>query len=970
MRAIAVVGSLILVAALACLWWSSAVGDEMPAPGAPRDGESAVARAAGLAEASVQASPAANERESNIRTSFDANALPDSATETPFALIGRVVDEQSKPIENAVVTASPSTWYEVFESPDLDRNDAQKVRERVQGVLRLRRSSATDADGRFRLGVGGPSEQIELRVQARGRIALQRTAQRPAKADVDLGTLTLARGAVVAGRVVDRAGRPVVAARVSRGDENYGAWGGLESPGGDVYRELQLSDDTVSDEGGAFELPNVPPGKFSLLASHPNHPPARLDGLTVAVGAVLSDLLVVVEPGTTISGRVTGAPAGVHLHALAARTPSEWAKETNAQERQMLSSMFASDYPPSFGERTAPVSADGTFVLKGLAVGRSYRVWAVQTTRERAGPATCCGAVDVPAGGQGIELRYDSGVTINCRLVDERTGAPIEEAWVRRQLQGGAPSSEFGLFDRGGSERLTCPNGQLTFASLRPKAKQTLTLAVEAVGYAAFTRENIALPTAGMLDLGTLRLAPSPVVRVLVTIAASGQPLAGAQVRLQAPKAVRRPGVPSSPAPLTGKTDDQGRCTLNSRSGAEVRLYVTAANYAPFTSDPLTLPADENTDIHAQLVEGGVVHVTAEDADGAIAGGVSVLHRAPDGTTSTQQADATGRVTFARLAPGRHGFRISADEGFHGLGIPSAPEATSSEAGLQSIDVDDGSAQTLKLTQEPQAVLAGIVRENGLALAGARVSFARGSGQEERRAVGSPDAEAIRRERETAARSVTTDALGHYELKGLVAGAHRLQITHESRAMPASVAVSLQIGPNVANVDLTTAILRGVVRDPTGKPVAEATVRIHGSGRASSPTDAEGRYELRGVQDGTDLVVRARAAGFAEATAPTVRVDPGMTRVGVDITLAAAGRIEVRTAAEGVLRVTARREGGDAKDPRVASAQVSDGKALLKDLLPGRWRVSLLNQRAGSGSQPLAPVLVEVVAGQTAIAQF
>jgi len=968
MRAIAVVGSLILVAAVACLWWSSAVGDEMPAPGAPRDSESAVARAAGLAEASVQAPPAANEREGNIRTAFDANALPDSAPE-PFALIGRVVDEQSKPIENAVVTASPSTWYELFESPDLDRNDAQKMRERVQGVLRLRRSSATDADGRFRLGVAGPSEQVELRVQARGRITLQRTAQRPAKADVDLGILTLARGAVVAGRVVDRAGRPVVAARVSRSDENFGGWGGLESPGGDVYRELQLGDDTVSGEGGAFELPNVPPGQFSLVASHPDHPPARLDGLTVAVGAVLSDLLVVVEPGTTISGRVTGSPAGLHLHALAALSPSEWAKETNAQERQMLSSMFARDYPPSIGQRTAPVSADGTFVLKGLAAGRSYRVWAVQATRERTGPATCCGAVDVPAGGQGIELRYDSGVTITCRLVDERTGAPIEEAWVRRQIQGGAPSSEVGPFDRGGSERFTCPNGQLTFASLRPKAKQTLTLAVEAVGYAAFTRENIALPTAGMLDLGTLRLAPSPVVRVLVTIAASGEPLAGAQVRLQAQKAVRRPGVPSSPAPLTGKTDEQGRCTVNSRSG-EVRLYVTAANFAPFTTDLLTLPADADTDLHAQLVEGGVVHVTAEDADGAIAGGVSVLHRAPDGTTATKQADAIGRVAFARLAPGRHGFRISTDEDFYGYGIPGATEATASDAGLQSVDVENGSAQALKLTQEPQALLAGIVRENGLALAGARVGFVRGSGLAEGPAVGRPELDAMRREREATARSVTTDALGHYELRGLVAGDHRLQITHESRAMPARVAVSLQIGANVANVDLTTAILRGVVRDPAGKPVAEATVRIHGSGRASGPTDAEGRYELRGVQDGTDLVVRARAAGFAEATAPTVRVDPGMTRVDVDITLAAAGRIEVRTAAEGVLRVTARREGGDAKDPRAASAQVTDGKALLKDLLPGRWRVSLPSPRAGPGSQPLAPVLVEVVAGQTAIAQF
>jgi hypothetical protein len=93
-----------------------------------------------------------------------------------------------------------------------------------------------------------------------------------------------------------------------------------------------------------------------------------------------------------------------------------------------------------------------------------------------------------------------------------------------------------------------------------------------------------------------------------------------------------------------------------------------------------------------------------------------------------------------------------------------------------------------------------------------------------------------------------------------------------------------------------------------------------------------------------------------------------MTRADIDITLAAAGSIEVRTAAEGMLAVSALREGSDAKDARPASARVSDGKALLKDLLPGRWRVSL--RALGPGSQAWDPVLVEVVAGQTAIAQF
>ena len=484
------------------------------------------------------------------------------------------------------------------------------------------------------------------------------------------------------------------------------------------------------------------------------------------------------------------------------------------------------------------------------------------------------------------------------------------------------------------------------------------------MGYSPFFRDNIALSTTGMLDLGSLRLAQSPVVRVWVTIAASGRPLEGAQVHLQVQETGRRPRLPSGPAPLIGKTDEQGRCALNSLSGAEVKLIVKAPNYAPFTGDLPKFPADANTDIHASLVQGGVVHVMALDAHGAIANGVPILHRAPDGTTATMSADAAGRATFIQLAPGSHGFRIGASRELRRRVIPDATAEASAEAGWQRVDVDSGSELMLKLSQEPQVTLVGSVRENGLALAGARVRLVQGSGQEKG---GSSDVEPTRRGHDAMTRYVVTDALGRYDLMGLMVGDHFLQITHESRAMPAKVAVSLMTGANVANVDLLTAILRGVVLDPLGNPVARATVSIKGGGRGASATDSEGRYELRGVQEGSDLVVRASASGFAEAVAPPVRVDRGMTRENVNITLAAAGRIEVRTAVQGARAVMARQEGGDAKDPRSLSVSVSDGKAVLTDLLPGKWRIGLRSDR---GSQLLESMLVEVVAGRTTIAEL
>ncbi|MEO6597203.1 MAG: carboxypeptidase regulatory-like domain-containing protein, partial [Planctomycetota bacterium] len=932
MRAI-VVCSLILVSLLACLAWWFAADDEVISPDAVRRETAATQRAANLAAEGVATSstkPAAP-GDGSTRTAVEATLKSVGAADAPVGLTGRVVDEHGSPIEKAVVMATPANWYEGFDSGELDIGDPAKVRERVQAVLGRRRSIETDADGKFRLAVAGPAKQIELRVRARGRVAVHRNVERPAKVDVDLGNLTLALGAVVAGRVVDPSGQPVAAARVSRVDKDEGYWGyDFESPGSDAYRDLQAGDEAVTDDDGAFELPNVPAGGFGLRVWHHLHPPARRDGLTVAAGASLSDVVVVLDHGATISGRVTGAPTGERLHAMAAMRPDEATKDGTSS---FLTEMFASDTAPPYGQRTAPVDAAGNFVLTGLAVGKSYRVWAVQMMRDRAGPATCAAAIDTTSGSRGITLRYDSGVTITARLVDERTGASIEAAWVRRQLVGGDPNAnrEFDYFDQHSNAPLPCPDGHLTLPNLRPRPKQTLTLAVEAIGYTAWTRENIALPTTGPHDLGTVRLAPRPVVRVLVT--AAGQPLVGATVQLQAVQLQegnpdRTRGKPSSPAPLTAKTDDQGRCTINSRGGVEVRVYATATELAPFASDALTLPEDEDFEFHAQLVQGGVVHVTAQDADGVIAAGVSVRHRPPNGGTTNKKADASGRVTFAQLAPGQHRFQISAGRSAEEFGMPGTRSAAADEPGWQSLDVTDGSVQALALEQQPQASLSGVVRENGLPLAGARVGFVRGTS-----AASDPNAqrqEMMMRQFEGSAGAVVTDDAGHYELKGLPAGEHGLQVTHENRVMPASAPVSLRIGDNIADVDLSTAIVRGTVRDPAGKPIAEASVSITTSAPNGAPgrsrsgkTDPDGRYELRGVQNDTDLILRARAKGFAESTAVTVRVAAGAAREDVGITLAAAGRIEVRTAAEGRLRLSARREGADAKDPRPPSASAT-----------------------------------------------
>jgi len=127
----------------------------------------------------------------------------------------------------------------------------------------------------------------------------------------------------------------------------------------------------------------------------------------------------------------------------------------------------------------------------------------------------------------------------------------------------------------------------------------------------------------------------------------------------------------------------------------------------------------------------------------------------------------------------------------------------------------------------------------------------------------------------------------------------------------------------------------------------------------------DGRFELRGVQSGVPLVVRAEASGFAAATSTPVEVARGGTHAGVELQLGAAGSVRVRAAPElPFAAVTATREPADDKAVPVF-VMVRNGTALLTGLTPGTWRLELR-----VGRQPPQQRRVEVVAGQTAEAQF
>jgi protocatechuate 3,4-dioxygenase beta subunit len=1057
---LALAALLLLVVAGLLFWLWMDADAEAPVPGAGGNagGTSAAAEPAEVPIAVGQAGDDA--ARSAAATQADSRSA--GADPTAPGIIGQVVDELGVPVAKAVVRLGPSqgSGFRDFDWTQWEELDPAAISQRVQASLAERVEVVTDERGRFRVVPATVERSLSLRVLAQKHQLLDRNVPRPADEDVDVGVLTLRRGAAVRGQVVDRAGSPVAGARVVRlaasrnrqgggfpgfgggmgGVMDFGDWD-MSMPGME-WMDLAIGEQqAVSDAQGRFQLPYIEPGDFVLRAQHAEHPMARLEGLRVEPGAELSGLLVVVEPGAVIQGRIVGVPDGTKSLRVMASMRREAAPGDAEGPAGMMSMVFgeaermATEAGFAFGERQVDTDDEFQFTLRGLQVGKSYRVWAAPSGRGIAGNAICTDRLEVSAGTRGLELRYEAGVSVRVRVVAKGTEQGIETLWVRDQLRGGGGMADIMAMIPRATRSKRYPDGQVTLANLRPRGQQTLALTIEAVGYERFEQRDIELPASNLLDLGTVELVPAPVVQVEVR-GADGRPAVGAQVQLseagggggrrggnpfaafaggrvevEAFAGGRGPGgmanmMPFFPGgasgPRSGKTDALGRISLNAWSG-EMEVAVTSADWAPYRSAPFAA-APQGVTAHAvNLLRGGRVQVLVLDSERKPLAQTRVEHTAPDGERSSETTDAAGLVTFVRQTPGTHQFRLGSSSGPM-AGMPRMPFGGgrlggADEAPWTAVEVADGKLHTIELQKAASATLRGFVRENGLPLAEARLQWLEGVA--DAAAQGGMPA-GLERFAELAGgqggrtRSGRSEADGRYELRELPAGEHRLRISANGRALPTVVTVSLRLGDNTLDINLDSVVVRGRVVDSQGQPIASASIAIEqaaaasadeatqaidaalsalggpavaGGGRATR-TDAEGNFEVRGLDPGSRLRLRASARGLASAVTPVLEAPLQGVLDGVLLTLGAAGKLRVEMAGGGMFAgVRAQKLAADGSvDSSVPAVNqvLRGGRATLDGLSPGRWQVVV----RGMDGAVRPPSVVEITAGATANLQF
>lgn len=286
-------------------------------------------------------------------------------------LDGRVVDPKGRAVAGA----------EVF----LLRRDVSRS-EMERALDKRKPAAATAADGRFVLEDLAQGVPVHLLIRASGYLTGEARGVRPPLAKPV--TVRLEPEAVLQGRVVTEDGDPVAGARIDL------RWQAFlpEEPDRPVGEALLR--DTRSQADGRFEFRDIPRGTVRVSVNAPGFVPLDPRAVDLPRPAEAGELLLVLERGAALQGRVTAASGepvpGVRV---------------------------------GVGGAAAATNDDGVYWLEGAETGRQEVLFLHPTYGRLVKP------FDVQPGINILDVAFDPGVEVTGRVVDE-SGRPVPGAKV------------------------------------------------------------------------------------------------------------------------------------------------------------------------------------------------------------------------------------------------------------------------------------------------------------------------------------------------------------------------------------------------------------------------------------------------------------------------------------------------------------------------------------------------------------
>lgn len=560
-----------------------------------------------------------------------ANPLPDVPLRAAVLTFGHVADLDGAPVAGAEVRILPGDAA------------SRGIKTKLLATLRTNDAGRFDP-GPLAVGV----YDLEARGEGYASLAargIEVPRQDASHGPLDLGTLVLAPGLALEGRVVDSEGRPVPDAEV-----HYGTGGRLYPAAVKGAGKL-----AHTDPEGRFVLRDLGPGEqLALVVAKKGYLDLILARVEVAEREAFE---VVLERAATVRGKVVDADGEPIAGAQIQLVP----EGGGGMRMEGPSSEAVSD-------------AEGLFALDGVAPGRvGLQAWAEGFQR------WWRNGIEVPAvaGLEDIEIFLDEGFEVFGTVFDAE-GRPLPRAPVIAHRPSSPRPMASAATDEEGHYRLR-GLGQGPYSVMatfeHQKVRDTLEIGQGDGGGGHYG------PREYRLDL---RFAPSRSVSGRV-ISTNGEPIAGAMVIAGSPD-----GLAMLSSPRT-TSDTEGRFRLE---GVRPALYALEASHASFARSSLGQPL-QVADIDIEGLE--LVMRSGATLHGRIAGlepealaevDVSVEH-------DSVKPDYAGRFVFENLGLGSH--LVTAE-------IPASGRSTQEllvvEEGMTTLEVELRFGEGLRLSAE------------------------------------------------------------------------------------------------------------------------------------------------------------------------------------------------------------------------------------------------------------------------------
>lgn len=684
-----------------------------------------------------------------------------------------------------------------------------------------REQTLTSTDGTFHLPELETDTPYTLHARrdghAPGLVELAAPADGPTGGALDPVEIVLPDASAAFGRVVDFDENPVAGAEVSLAPV-------VETS--DIFALLRANSaaagdhQATTDAEGRFEIGDLPSGRFDLTASARRFAPLTVPGVELAEDRSRVDLgTLLLEPGLTLEGQVVD-PQGRPVAEADVRS-----EPGNGLGLRRRSRRRADDSPD------ATTGPDGRFVVGDLARGVPMTL----TIRRKGYGGTDLAGIELPLE-EPLTVVLEPSSILSGEVVDT-DGQGIEKAGIL--ARGGAapgPRSRGGSFTRGESGA----DGRFTVEGVAPGR---VTVSVMADGYLEQEKEVEVI--AGE-DRDDLRFALEPGATITGRVVdASGRPLAEARLRVV------------SDAPPFGF-----RGASSAESDAD-GVYLLAG-----------VPAGEQSvaaehEGHVRTVRDLTVVIGENRLDFRLEAGLSVAGRVID--------EGGAPVAGARVALGGAGGRpaslLSGGEMSDGAG---AFRFDGVEPGSYSLTATKGGFAAFR-QEEPVEVTAGPVEGLEVVLRrGARVT-GRLLGVELGELAGAQVIVGNFADPSRLPVIAPVDYEGRFRLEGIGVGEWTLMALLGDGLPAGQERITIEPGQRELEVDLDLGAGKVTLRGRVflgDEPMTDSIVALNGHDSAAvgyGQTDHQGRFEVRGLEDGTYTLVIS-AWGGSQRHEDTVEV--------------------------------------------------------------------------------------------------